>query len=136
METFFVISFLVLIVYLLYSWIIYPKKMMAHYTRMFKSQGYRVIELPFRPFGSSFLEQLFEDQEKNKDPYYTHKRSYSGVDVLIGNSLNHPNIVFMNIDMVKDMLSPEKMMSFEKEKETADIFFSFVKKGILAIEGN
>ena len=41
----------------------------------------------------------------------------------------------MNPDLVKEILSAEKMFSFNKEKETASVFFAFIKKSLIAIDG-
>ena len=70
---------------------------MALYTKQFKGQGYRVIELPYNPLGITFYDQLTEDEVNKGDSFYTHKNVYPTVDILIGNVLNRPNIVIMNI---------------------------------------
>ena len=58
----FLISLIITVAtYLLYTWMIKPKREMASLARQFKKAGYKVLTLPYQPFGITFYDQLTED---------------------------------------------------------------------------
>ena len=83
-------------VYLLHSWLIRPRREITRYTRLFRSYGYKVVQLPYNPLGAPFYDGIVEDNEKKKDPFYTHKHVYASTDIMVANVLNKPDIVVMN----------------------------------------
>ena len=42
----------------------------------------------------------------------------------------------MNSELLMEIMGPEKVMILPKEKNLAEVFFSLVKKGLIAVEGN
>ena len=50
---------ILLIAYLLYKWIIVPKKQMDHYAKLFKARGYKVLQKPYRPLSAPYYDQWF-----------------------------------------------------------------------------
>jgi hypothetical protein len=42
----------------------------------------------------------------------------------------------MNTQMIREMLSPEKIMILPKELKITEVFFRLLKKGIISIEGD
>lgn len=108
---------------------------MARLASQFKNAGYRVLTLPYKPLGSTFMDQLSEDDVKRNDAFYSYKHHYPGVDVLVANVLNKPNIVIMNIDIIKDVMSADKMMILQKEKKLSEVFWYVFNKGLPGIEG-
>jgi len=52
---------LLVMAYLLYIWVVLPKKRMARYAKKFRDHGYKVVELPFVPYSASFYDQLFQE---------------------------------------------------------------------------
>ena len=47
--------------------------------------------------------------------------------------LNRPNIVILNAEMLKELMSPDKVMILPKEKKIIEVFFSILPKGLVAI---
>ena len=116
----YVIAILFLLVaYLVNNWLIKPRREIAHYVDMFKRNGFKVIQLPYIPLESHFFDEVHQDIERKKDPFYSFKRVYPTTDILVGNVLNKPQIVVMNPDILKEMMSPGKVMILPKEKKLA-----------------
>ena len=74
---------------------------MDYYTKLFRKHGYRVVELPYSPLGSTFYDQFTHDELAKGDAFYSHKKIYPEVDVLVCNMLNQIDICIMNVDMVR-----------------------------------
>ena len=125
-----------IITYFIYKWIISPKRQIAHYTKMFKLQNYNVAELPFKPHLTPFYDDLGKQSQANHDPYYEHKRRLVHTDIIITNALVRPNIVLMNANMIKEMMTSEKMMVLHKEKDLNQVLFSTITNGIIGLEGD
>jgi hypothetical protein len=50
-------------VYCINRWIITSMRVRSQYVRMFRAQGYKVIELPFKPLGAPYFEMIAKDTE-------------------------------------------------------------------------
>ena len=46
---------LVPITYWVYKWVIKPMKEKKRYAKLFRSHGYKVLELPFKPIGAPYF---------------------------------------------------------------------------------
>jgi len=79
---------------------------LARYAELFRQKGYKVIEKPCQPFSTPFYNELFQDSKNHEDPLFSHKHKYPGVDVVLANMLTKPSIVFMNAEIIKEMMSP------------------------------
>ena len=67
---------------------------------------------------------------------YRHKREFTSVSVALSNILAHPNITLMDLDLIKEMVSSDKYLIMEKEKDLFEVFFSIVRRGLVVSEGN
>ena len=76
--------------------VILPKRERNQYAKLFRKHGYRVIELPYQPFGAPYYDKVLKAEKKKEDPLHHHKHVYPGSDILIGNILTRPQIVIMN----------------------------------------
>ena len=92
-----------------------------------------MVELPFRPLTVPFYDDLAASTSEKGDPYYEHKRKYTSVDVMVTNVLVRPNIVLMNPDMIKEMISAQNLFMTKKEKGVFEVMFSIIDKGLISI---
>jgi len=97
---------IILAIYLTYKWVIYPRKELARYAKLFKTHGYKVIEMPFKPYSAPFFIQFVEDKDKHSDPIYTHRHIYPTNDIILSNLLTKPEIIIMNAQMIREVMSP------------------------------
>lgn len=78
---------IILIVFLVHSCVIKPKKAYDRYVRDITALGYKVHALPFAPFRFPFLEKVNEGS-KEGDPLKFWKVVCPTIDVIVGNSMN------------------------------------------------
>jgi hypothetical protein len=93
----------------IYRWIVAPMRLKSHYARLFRAKGYRVLELPFKPVGAPYYEDLAREAETHHDAFYNHKHSYYNYDLVISNVLDRPEIIPLSFDLIKELLSSEKL---------------------------
>lgn len=79
-----------------YQKILIPSRLKAHYAKSYRSQGYKVLELPFKFMGAPFFEMLAKAEQENGDPLYHHRGSLQQYDMVVTNLLSHVEIVFLN----------------------------------------
>jgi hypothetical protein len=92
------IAVLLVLSYWLYALIIKPKKLMSFYVRLFRQQGYSVIQMPYKALGSGYYQE-WEENYKNKDrrdSFYNHRHEYYKYDVIVSNLFNKVHLFFMN----------------------------------------
>jgi hypothetical protein len=92
---------IMLLAYFVYSWVIRPRRLMAHYATMYRKQGYKVMQLPHQIMGASFLDKMFKAESEKGDPFYHYKHSYPGTDVVVANLLNIPYVILMNPNLIQ-----------------------------------
>ena len=56
-------SLLVLCCWMVYSFVIKPKREAENYIRYFRNKGYKVLEIPFQPFGMPVFKQFKKDRQ-------------------------------------------------------------------------
>jgi len=92
---------LFLVAYFVNKYYIKPLKLRKHYLSTFKKLGYKVYELPFKPFGAPIYESHAYYSREKKDALYGSKYVYQGYDIVLGNILNLPNLLFINFKLAQ-----------------------------------
>jgi hypothetical protein len=103
--------------YFLHKYYIKPLKLRRHYLNIFKKLGYKVYELPFKPFGAPNYDAHAYYTAQKKDALYGSKYVYQGYDVVLGNILNLPNILFINYKLAQEIHSVDKVAVLPKYED-------------------
>lgn len=72
-----------------------PAKRFKKYAKCFENSGFKVYSYPFNPFKISIIETIEKDSLKG-DALKKFKEEYTKYDVLIGNALFTPVLVFLS----------------------------------------
>ena len=103
-----VICLLVLVLlvttYFLY---IMPYLEFKRYAKLIRSLGYSVYEAPFRPWSTTFNDDMKEDARDYDDACWKEKHIYNKYDVIIENHYSKVVLAFVNIDLIKDFFKPD-----------------------------
>ena len=100
----------------LYKWVIRPMKQKRHYAKLFRDKGFKVLELPFKPLGAPYFEMITKAFKENKDSFYHNKHHFHEYDLIVTNVLQHPELIVLKFDIVKELISPEKLTVLHKHK--------------------
>ena len=124
---------IVLVTYLIYTYIIVPKRTINCMARKLEEKGYKVLRLTFNPLSIPFYLQLVSDGFHHQDPYYTHKQVYPDYDIIVTNMLYRPALAIVNDELLREVMSAGKVMIMPKEKKITEVFFSIIRKGIFSL---
>jgi hypothetical protein len=97
---------IILLGYFIYSKIIPKYKLKRSYAKHFKEQGFKVLDVPFRPYGAPFHMDVLTNMKKHKDPFYRHKHEYYDVDVVVSNVLNTLCITCLGPKLIMEITGP------------------------------
>ena len=111
-----------------------PKKLHKWYVENFRKQGYRVLEVPFRPFAITFLDN-YDFTENTTDGFKAVKEKYPGHDVVVMNILSRISIDLMHPDLVQKFLSVENFQSYQKDPLDIEFMKRSIGEGLLLSEG-
>ena len=81
-----------------------PKKLHQKYVESFRKQGYKVLEIPFRPLALTFLE-IYDFTETTTDAFKVTKEKYPGHDVVVMNIANIISLDLINPELVQELLA-------------------------------
>ena len=104
------------------------------YTQNFENQGYRVMEVPFKPLGLAPM-KYYDFSDKAKDSYAAVKKEYPHHDVVVFNALNNIFIDVINPDLQQELTSLESLSSFPKGPLEREGFGKVLGNGLLISEG-
>ena len=93
--------FLVVLAFIIYKLILKPKNLKEHYGKLFRQQGLRVLELPFKAIVAPYFKTILNSYETHRDCFYLNKNEFYKYDVIVGNVLNRPQIIMINFKVVK-----------------------------------
>ena len=71
-----------LLAMVLYKFVWKPWRLQKRYVQQFKAKGYRVLEIPFRPFQIGFL-KIYDLSENTRDSFGWCKEHYPNYDVAV-----------------------------------------------------
>ena len=71
------------------------------------------MEVPFKPFGITFLD-FYDFSSNTTDAFKTIKERYPGNDVVVMNIFNQILVDIIHPDIVQEFLSGESLPSYEK----------------------
>ena len=120
------------------AWKLYfkPKKMRRHYTELFRKNGYKVAELPFKPLATPYYDQWVQAFEQKQDSFYFHKHEYFNYDIIVSNIINNPQIIVLNPELIKELFSSEKIVVLHKFHDTFEAFTSIAYKALGFLEND
>lgn len=95
---------LLLVTYQLY---IVPYLESKRYAKLIRQLGYSVYEAPFRPWSTTFNDDMREDARDKDDACWREKHVYSKYDVIIENHYSKVVLAFVNPDLIKDFFKPD-----------------------------
>ena len=126
---------LIIIVFLAFKFIWKPWKLHKWYAQNFRQQGYKVLEVPFQPFGAPFFEYYDIGGKREDDMMGLIKERYPGYDVVLLNIFNTTFIDLLHPDLNQEFLSAEQLPNYPKtEMEFANLK-TIIQNGILSSEG-
>ena len=110
----------------------FPRQLHNQYVKDFKAQGYRVLDVPYQPFGLPFLK--FRDS--GKDPLKKVKDLYPQYDVLVMNAFTKVEVDFIHPDLLQEFFSTDKLSYYAKVQSTKDILKRGTGEGLVFSEGD
>lgn len=123
-----------LLLFLAYFFYFKPKKLCKHYAKLLRERGYKVYEFPFMPFNCPFISQFQKNQIEKKDPLYSFKYEMQGYDVVVSNSLYHPQLIFLNLKLGREITGADKLMVLLKSKFQFSVLMRTFGKSLLFAE--
>lgn len=130
------VTVVLLLTYIYFTFYLKPQKSCKRYSELLKSMGYRVYELPFRPFSATLYELYNEYSQTKGDPCYLNKEVFKNYDVVISNLLNYPSLIFTNMKMGKEILTPDKLMTAPKVQLSMKLLNHTIGSGLAFLEGD
>ena len=118
------------LLYFFLKFIWWPYRLHKWYVQQFRKQGYRVLEVPFKPFGLTFLE-VYDYSEKAKDGLAIVKEKYPHYDVAIMNLVDGIFIDLINPDLIQDFFSSHNFSNYCKSKIEKDNLQRGIGEGIV-----
>ena len=101
----------VIAVFLKFVW--FPWRQQKWYVRQFEKAGYRVLEIPFRPFATG-MEIKLDVSGKVEDALKFVKDRYPHHDVVIMNLVHRICIEFLSPDFIQEFHSADSQLKYEK----------------------
>ena len=120
---------LAIIAYVIYSSVWKPWRLHKWYAEGFRRQGYKVLEVPFRPFAASYLDYYNMSKDAD-DALKVVKEQYPNYDVVIFNFFNTIFIDYCHPDLHQEFLSAEKASNYSKVDVEFDNFKRFMGDGL------
>ena len=90
--------FLALVSLILLKFVLLPWRRQNWYVSNFRKQGYRVYEVPFKPF-SSGLSQIWDMSEDTHDAFALMKKELPHLDVVVVNALDKVCVELIHPDL-------------------------------------
>ena len=100
-------------IFTLYKFVWKPWRLQKWYVQQFKAKGYRVLEIPFRPFQVGFL-KIYDLSENTKDSFKWCKDHYPNYDVVVTTILSSVFLDFIHPQLQKQILSSDSLDAFPK----------------------
>ena len=126
---------LLIVAFIAFKLIWQPWRLYKWYADNFKKQGYKVLEVPFRPFGVPMLEYYNMSKDVD-DAFALIKEQYPNYDVVLMNMFNTIILDFANPDIHQEFLSAEKMPNYSKTEIEIGNFKRMIGNGLASSEGN
>ena len=96
MLTYLGLAILFIVLWIFYSSVYKPYRKYKEYLIAFRKHNYKVLDLGFIPFFTSYFFHLIKGKKQHKDAQYFPKHEYSKNDVVIGNLGSQPMIFVIN----------------------------------------
>ena len=106
---------LTVLVFLFYKCFWQPKKTHQWYVDNFRNQGYRVLDVPFKPFSLPIMD-IYDVSPTSKDAMAFAKKRFPDYDVVVTNMMNEIYVDIIHPDLVHKFYSLENLESYEKNK--------------------
>ena len=95
---------LLIVAFIAFKLIWQPWRLHKWYAENFRKQGFKVLEVPFRPFGATMLD--YYDLSKDTDDAMARiKETYPNYDVVIMNAFNNIFVDLAHPDLHQEFLS-------------------------------
>ena len=101
---YFFIGILLLFSFLLLKFVILPWRRQKWYISNFRKQGYRVYEVPFKPFASG-LKKIWNLSETTYDAFALIKKEFPNYDVAVLTTLDKTFIEIIHPDLQQEFFS-------------------------------
>ena len=111
-----------------------PKKRHQWYVENFRKQGYKVLEVPFRPLAITFL-KIYDLSPNTKDAMRVPKETYPQYDVCVMNTMNKVYINLIHPDLIQDFYLVENLENYAKNKSDTANMKRGLGEGITFSEG-
>ena len=129
----YVILCFLLYVFYRHVWVIY--KMYHWHSENFRKQGYRVLEVPFKPFAVT-MKKYYSSSQNTIDALNNVKQDYPNYDVAVMNSINRVYIELAHPELLQEFLSSENMQHYTKASLGRNPVRRGLGEGLLFSEGN
>jgi hypothetical protein len=63
-------------------------RMKAYYAKLFRRQGYKVLELPYEIAGAPHFNEWEHNYKEKGDAFYNYRHDYFNYDVIVSNTVN------------------------------------------------
>ena len=126
---------LLILSFLLFKFVWRPWQKKKWYADNFRKKGYRVLDVPFRPFGAPLLD-YYNFSNEGDDALGLIKERYPHHDVVLFNILHLNSIEFVHPDLVQEFFSVEKSKLFTKTEEELSNARRGLGNGLILSEGN
>ena len=123
-------------IFLVYKLYIKPKRQIDRYTKIFENLGFKVKAYPYTFFSVAKIAQEKKDIAEYHDSMHTWKFEHRKYDVVIFNILNNVVLEFANVDLLKEILAPDKVDIYHKTRWTFPGTALVLGEGLLLSEGN
>ena len=90
-----------------------PWRQHQWYVNSFKKNGYKVLEVPFRPLSITAF-TVYDISDKTVDAMAFPKNRYPDYDVVVMNTINRPIIDLINPNLIQDFLSGKNLDNYMK----------------------
>lgn len=112
-----------------------PAKKMSQMKATYEKLGYKVYMYDYKPMKASLAVQRELDIKDHGDALYTVKTKWSQADIVIWNLLNAPIVELVNVELIKEFLSPNHPYNYEKLNAFMGNLRRVMGRGIVFSEG-
>ena len=125
---------LILIAFLAFKFIWKPYQTYKWYASNFRKQGYKVLEIPFNPFGNGYF-KVYDFSPNTEDAMKYVKETYPDYDVAVLNVLNKVVVFIMNPDLQQQFFAADKLPLYEKSRLRKEGFVWLGGTGLIMSQG-
>lgn len=107
---------LVVLASLIYQKVLLPRRIQAWYKKTLEDLGYKVLNIPFKPFRDPFKDRAIECTQAKSDTFWEEKHLYPNFDVVVTNVSDVVCLILINPDLISELLTPDKVVLHHKMK--------------------